>query len=74
MLGKIPAARLALIEKIVTEATRSLARARHALAADFVRAFFPGVVQFQNINPTRAVIRAHTERKKTWPTTSPTSV
>jgi glutamate dehydrogenase len=45
MLGKIPAARLALIEKIVTEATRTLARARHALAADFVRAFFRGVAE-----------------------------
>ena len=45
MLGKIPAARLALIEKVVVEANRSLPRARHALAADFVRAFFRGVAE-----------------------------
>src|SRR4051812_42923360 len=45
MLGKIPAARLALIEKIVVEATRSLPRTRRTLAADFVRAFFRGVAE-----------------------------
>jgi glutamate dehydrogenase len=45
MLGKIPAARLALIEKIVAESARSLPAARHALAADFVRAFFRGVAE-----------------------------
>ena len=42
MLGKIPAARLALIEKIAAHATRS-APARRALAAGFVRHFFRGV-------------------------------
>jgi hypothetical protein len=42
MLGKIPAARLALIEKIAAHATRS-APARRALVAGFVRQFFRGV-------------------------------
>jgi glutamate dehydrogenase len=42
MLGKIPAARLALIEKIAAHATRS-ATARRALGAEFVRHFFRGV-------------------------------
>src|SRR5688572_5484710 len=42
MLGKIPAARLALIEKIAAHATRS-ATARRALVAGFVRHFFRGV-------------------------------
>jgi glutamate dehydrogenase len=45
MLGKIPAARLALIEKIVVEAVRTLPAARRALATDFVRAFFRGVAE-----------------------------
>src|SRR5687767_10240275 len=45
MLGKIPAARLALIEKIVAAVSRDLPRARRALTADFVRAFFRGVAE-----------------------------
>src|SRR3954469_14398686 len=45
MLGKIPAARLALIEKIVAEARKSSPRSRHAISADFVRAFFRGVAE-----------------------------
>ncbi len=45
MLGKIPAARLALIEKIVAAANKTVPRARHALAADFIRAFFRGVAE-----------------------------
>src|SRR3982751_5118712 len=45
MLGKIPAARLALIEKIVAAGARSLPPARRALAAEFVRAFFRGVAE-----------------------------
>ena len=44
MLGKIPAARLALIEKIVAHAARTLpARAR--TGRRFVRAFFRGVAE-----------------------------
>jgi glutamate dehydrogenase len=43
MLGKIPAARLALIEKIAAEATRSAPVRRRKLAGEFVRAFFRGV-------------------------------
>src|SRR5688572_7251506 len=43
MLGKIPAARLALIEKIVAHATRRLPKGAQALAAEFLRAFFRGV-------------------------------
>jgi glutamate dehydrogenase len=45
MLGKIPAARLALIEKIVARAERRVPPARRALARDFVRAFFRGVAE-----------------------------
>jgi glutamate dehydrogenase len=45
MLGKIPAARLALIEKIVASATRSLPKSRRPLTADFVRVFFRGVAE-----------------------------
>jgi glutamate dehydrogenase len=43
MLGKIPAARLALIEKIAAEATRSQPAARRKLVGEFVRGFFRGV-------------------------------
>jgi glutamate dehydrogenase len=43
MLGKIPAARLALIEKIVTEALRSVPAARRELIGEFVRGYFRGV-------------------------------
>jgi glutamate dehydrogenase len=45
MLGKIPAARLALIEKIVASAARSLPKSKRALAADFMRTFFRGVAE-----------------------------
>src|SRR5262245_26483942 len=45
MLGKIPAARLALIEKIVARAERRVPAARRALARDFVRGFFRGVAE-----------------------------
>jgi glutamate dehydrogenase len=44
MLGKIPAARLALIEKIVRSAARQPAAIR-AVAGDFLRAFFRGVAE-----------------------------
>ena len=44
MLGKIPAARLALIEKIVKSAPRSTAAGR-GLEVDFLRAFFRGVAE-----------------------------
>jgi len=44
MLGKIPAARLALIEKIVKSAPRSAAAGR-GLEVDFLRAFFRGVAE-----------------------------
>jgi glutamate dehydrogenase len=43
MLGKIPAARLALIEKIAAFARRAVPSARRALATGFVRNFFRGV-------------------------------
>ena len=43
MLGKIPAARLALIEKIAAFARRAVPAARRELAAGFVRNFFRGV-------------------------------
>ena len=43
MLGKIPAARLALIEKIVAHARRKLPGSAHFLAAEFLRSFFRGV-------------------------------
>src|SRR5688500_5635598 len=43
MLGKIPATRLALIEKIATEAIRSASGSRKALVGEFVRNYFRGV-------------------------------
>jgi glutamate dehydrogenase len=43
MLGKIPAARLALIEKIAAQAMRSVPATRRKLVAGFVRNFFRGV-------------------------------
>src|SRR5262245_1147024 len=43
MLGKIPAARLALIEKIAAYARRAVPASQRALAAGFVRNFFRGV-------------------------------
>ena len=45
MLGKIPAARLALIEKIVAHALKSVPRARQALTRDFLRVYFRGVAE-----------------------------
>src|SRR5690242_19515731 len=45
MLGKIPAARLALIEKIVARASRVLPKSSHKLAAEFLRAYFRGVAE-----------------------------
>jgi len=45
MLGKIPAARLALIEKIVAHALKSVPRARRTLAREFLAAFFRGVAE-----------------------------
>src|SRR5882672_1340992 len=45
MLGKIPAARLALIEKIVAHAARELPKPRRQLAGEFLRAFFRGVAE-----------------------------
>ena len=45
MLGKIPAARLALIEKIVKSAPRQLPARSRTLARDFLRAFFRGVAE-----------------------------
>ena len=43
MLGKIPTARIVLIEKIAARATRSLPASRRPFAAGFVRGFFRGV-------------------------------
>jgi glutamate dehydrogenase len=43
MLGKIPAARLALIEKIAAQATRSVAASQRRLTTEFIRGFFRGV-------------------------------
>ncbi|HUQ11199.1 MAG TPA: NAD-glutamate dehydrogenase [Steroidobacteraceae bacterium] len=54
MLGKIPAARLALIEKIVARAARQVPKNSRALAADFLRAFFRGVAEED--------LRAHSAR------------
>jgi len=45
MLGKIPAARLALIEKIVAHALKNVPRARHALTREFIAGFFRGVAE-----------------------------
>ena len=55
MLGKIPAARLALIEKIAAEATRSQPAKRRKLVGEFVRGFFRGVDEED--------LRAHQPRK-----------
>src|SRR5262245_303725 len=45
MLGKIPAARLALIEKIVRQIPDDLPKSARPLANDFLRAFFRGVAE-----------------------------
>jgi glutamate dehydrogenase len=45
MLGKIPAARLALIEKIVAEALKHVPKAQRTLTRDFLGAFFRGVAE-----------------------------
>ena len=45
MLGKIPAARLALIEKIVRSSPRNLPKSTRGLAGEFLRAFFRGVAE-----------------------------
>ena len=45
MLGKIPAARLALIEKIVAEALKQVPKAQRTLTRDFLGAFFRGVAE-----------------------------
>jgi len=45
MLGKIPAARLALIEKIVAAAIRKVPASRRGLTREFVRGFFRGVAE-----------------------------
>jgi glutamate dehydrogenase len=45
MLGKIPAARLALIEKIVARAARLVPKPSRTIAVDFLRAFFRGVAE-----------------------------
>src|SRR5690349_13969447 len=45
MLGKIPAARLALIEKIVAEALKNVPKAQRELTRDFLGAFFRGVAE-----------------------------
>ena len=45
MLGKIPAARLALIEKIVAHALKSVPRARRVLTREFLAAYFRGVAE-----------------------------
>jgi glutamate dehydrogenase len=45
MLGKIPAARLALIEKIVRHIPGDLPKSARPLANDFLRAFFRGVAE-----------------------------
>lgn len=45
MLGKIPAARLALIEKIVRSSPRKAGAVARGLADDFMRAFFRGVAE-----------------------------
>ena len=45
MLGKIPAARLALIEKIVAHALKSVPGARRPLTREFLGAFFRGVAE-----------------------------
>jgi glutamate dehydrogenase len=45
MLGKIPQARLALIEKIVASAVKNTPVRKRTLVSDFVRAFFRGVAE-----------------------------
>ena len=45
MLGKIPAARLALIEKIVAHALKGVPQARRALTREFLGGFFRGVAE-----------------------------
>ncbi len=45
MLGKVPAARLALIERIVKHASRRRASVRAPLAASFIRAYYHGVAE-----------------------------
>ncbi|MGH8262829.1 MAG: NAD-glutamate dehydrogenase, partial [Steroidobacteraceae bacterium] len=45
MLGKVPAARLALIERIVKLAGRRRTGVRAPLAANFIRAYFHGVAE-----------------------------
>ncbi|HEU4778251.1 MAG TPA: NAD-glutamate dehydrogenase [Steroidobacteraceae bacterium] len=45
MLGKIPAARLALIEKIVGHALKSVPRKQQPLAREFLGAYFRGVAE-----------------------------
>jgi glutamate dehydrogenase len=45
MLGKVPAARLALIERIVDRATRRRMSVRAPLAASFLRAYYHGVAE-----------------------------
>src|SRR6188768_644368 len=45
MLGKIPAARLALIEKIVAHALKSVPKPRRALTREFLAAYFRGVAE-----------------------------
>jgi len=45
MLGKIPVARLALIEKIVAHALKSVPKAQRLLTREFLGAFFRGVAE-----------------------------
>ncbi len=45
MLGKIPAARLALIEKIVAHSLKNVPRTRRVLAREFLAGFFRGVAE-----------------------------
>src|SRR5262245_31273152 len=61
MLGKIPAARLALIEKIVRNIPRDVSKSARPLAADFLRAFFRGVAEedlraHQSADPAAAAL------------------
>src|SRR5882672_11968281 len=45
MLGKVPAQRLALIERIVKLASRRRTQVRAPLAASFIRAYYHGVAE-----------------------------
>jgi glutamate dehydrogenase len=45
MLGKIPAARFALIEKIVADAVKNVSANKRSIIGDFVRTFFRGVAE-----------------------------